>query len=90
VLAVLTTWVLPIAALLVAAGLVVDVARGGRLPRWYFGIPLVFFAGDALVGENRPAWERVRKDVVVLLVAVACLVAGWRNRRARRIGEAAS
>jgi hypothetical protein len=90
--AILTTWVFPIVFVIAAAGVLVDVFRGaGRsaLPARLACIPLVFYAGDALAGDNRPPMERLWKGVVVALLALACLGVWWRAWRARRADHGA-
>jgi hypothetical protein len=83
---ILTTWVFPIAFVIAAGAVLVEVVRGaGRsaMPSRLACVPLVFYAGDALVGDHRPPMERLWKGVVVALLAVAYLWAWWRTRRAR-------
>ncbi|MFC6022062.1 hypothetical protein ACFP2T_38605 [Plantactinospora solaniradicis] len=44
----------------------------------------LMMAGDAAVGSNRSWFERAWKGAVALLVAVAVIVAAWRNYRWRK------
>jgi hypothetical protein len=76
--------VLPFVFLIVSAGFLVSVVLDKKpkpSPIGWKALFLLIPAGDALLGENRPVWERSWKGAFVVLLAAALLIAWWRGRR---------
>ncbi|MFI6229281.1 hypothetical protein ACIBCR_18440 [Micromonospora echinospora] len=83
--------VVPLLFVMLVALVLVATVRGRfsivhDLSRPYFWLLVaqwLFLAGDAALGENRPAFERAWKGAIAVLLAASLGVGLWRRRRAR-------
>ncbi|MEV0327949.1 hypothetical protein AB0H63_16105 [Micromonospora echinospora] len=83
--------VVPLLFVVLAAVALVAAVRGrfsivhdmSRPYFWLLVVQWLFLAGDAALGENRPAFERAWKGAIAVLLAASFGIGLWRRRRAQ-------